>query len=355
MQRGNHFLLMGKVKCISLNVNGLNNAIKRKRILQYLKKEGGEIIFLQETHLNVVEHTKMEKLANAQVFHSSYSTSKRGVSILIKNHLMFKKIKCIRDKEGRYVVVIGELEEHCITLVNVYNPPGKGDGLMKAVLELLVLEVQGTVIMAGDFNLVMIQKMDTQSRTKHKSEKAADLLRKAERDIGIIDVWRCLHPGEKAFTFYSDAQVFSRLDYLFVYKKDIARVSKCEILPITITDHAPILMVLNMNVDKGKTLWRLNNSLLGNPEFKIKLTSKIRSFLELNDNGQVSDIVLWEAAKATMRGEIIAFSSWDKKQKEKEKMHLEKKIGELQKEYETLLSKEVYIQLCATKKTTSIN
>ena len=199
------------------------------------------------------------------------------------------------------MVVIGKLEEHCLTLINVYNPPGKGDGLLKRVLQLLMLEAQGLIIMGGDFNLVMNPKIDTQSRTKHKSEKAADILRKAETDIGLIDIWRCLHPCEKAFTFYSDAhKVFSRLDYFFMYKNDIARVCKCEILPITITDHAPVVMELNMDVDKGETLWRLNNSLLGNPHLKEKLASKIKSFLELNDNGEVTDIVLWEAAKATV-------------------------------------------------------
>ena len=92
---------MGKVRCISLNVNGLNNVIKRKRVLQYLKKEGGEIMFLQETHLNTGEHAKMEKLANAQGFYSSHSTSKRGVSILIKNHLMFKKNKMYKGQRRK--------------------------------------------------------------------------------------------------------------------------------------------------------------------------------------------------------------------------------------------------------------
>ena len=58
-------------------MNGLNNPIKRKQVLQHLKKEGGEIVFLQETHLSTVEHVKLEKLAGAQVFYSTHSTAKR--------------------------------------------------------------------------------------------------------------------------------------------------------------------------------------------------------------------------------------------------------------------------------------
>lgn len=146
---------------ISLNTTGLNNVIKRKRVLQHLKKEGGEIIFLQETHLSTVENVKLEKLADAQVFYSSHSMAKRGVSILIKNNIMFQKVKCIRDKEGRYVVVVGELDDYYVTLINAYNPPGKGDELLKKILQLLTLEAQGIIILGGDFNLVMNQKADT--------------------------------------------------------------------------------------------------------------------------------------------------------------------------------------------------
>lgn len=64
--------------------------------------------------------------------------------------------------------------------------------------------------MGGDFNLVMSQKVNTQSRIKHKSEQTAMLLRKAQIE---------LHPQEKASTFYSDAhKVYSRLDYFFIFK-----------------------------------------------------------------------------------------------------------------------------------------
>ena len=92
---------MEKFKIISLNTNGLNNPIKRKRILQQLKKEKGDIFFLQETHMSNVEHEKLENLASAQVFYSSFTTAKRGVAILIKKSLMFQLEKCYRDKEGR--------------------------------------------------------------------------------------------------------------------------------------------------------------------------------------------------------------------------------------------------------------
>lgn len=111
---------MGKFKFISLNTNGLNNPIKRKRIVQKLKTEGGEMIFLQETHLSKAEQAKLGKFALAQVFSSSHTSAKRGVVVLIKNDVMFSKEKCFRVKEGKFVFVTVEIEEQNITLINVH-------------------------------------------------------------------------------------------------------------------------------------------------------------------------------------------------------------------------------------------
>lgn len=88
--------------------------MKRKQI-QKLKTEGGEIIFLQETHLSKAEHAKLGKFALAQVFSSSHTSAKREVAVLIKNNVMFSKEKCFRDKEGKYVFVTGEIEEQNMT------------------------------------------------------------------------------------------------------------------------------------------------------------------------------------------------------------------------------------------------
>lgn len=43
------------------------------------------------------------------------------------------------------------------------------------------------------------------------------------------------------FEYYSEAhEIYSRLDYFFIFKDDITRVKKCEIEVIILGDHAPI-------------------------------------------------------------------------------------------------------------------
>ena len=106
---------MTDLNIISQNVNGLNNYIKRRKILQQLEKEKGDILFLQETHLTQEEHKKLGRIANAQIYSSSYTSSRRGVATIIKNHVPFQQTKTIVDKEGRFVLVLGKIENVEIT------------------------------------------------------------------------------------------------------------------------------------------------------------------------------------------------------------------------------------------------
>uniref|UniRef100_A0A3Q3NF89 Endonuclease/exonuclease/phosphatase domain-containing protein n=1 Tax=Labrus bergylta TaxID=56723 RepID=A0A3Q3NF89_9LABR len=82
--------MSGDIKITSLNVNGLNNPIKRKKVLQKMKREGGNVMFLQENHLSREDLKKLERLTNAQVHSASFHSARRGVAILITN---FETIK----------------------------------------------------------------------------------------------------------------------------------------------------------------------------------------------------------------------------------------------------------------------
>ncbi len=303
---------MKTMKIVSYNVNGINNPIKRKKLLHQLKKETGNIIFLQDP----LEHEKLKKLTKAQVYYSSYKSSKRGVAILIMPQIAFTLEKLITDKEGRYVMVIGKVEDVMVSFMNVYDPPEEGPDLIKKVVEMIVSESQGIVVMAGDLNLMMDPNMDTQSNRQHSSYQAAKIMRGAVKEIGLIDVWRTLHPKERDYTLFSKSYCkYSRLDYFFVFKNQISRIIECKINPITLSDHALITMKLKLDLEVGHTLWRLNNSLLQMEDFKIKIRSTIKNYLETNDTEEVEPVTLWEGTKAVLRGEIISFASRERGKK----------------------------------------
>lgn len=67
------------VKFVSWNCNGLNQPIKRSKVLDHLQQLGAHIVFLQETHLKSSSHIRLKGRWVSQVFHSSFNVKSRGV------------------------------------------------------------------------------------------------------------------------------------------------------------------------------------------------------------------------------------------------------------------------------------
>lgn len=98
------------------------------------------------------------------------------------------------------------------------------------------------------------------------------------------------------------------------------------------------------------TLWRLNSNILNNLETKKKLENKIKLYLDLNDNDEVTPAVLWDALKAVLRGGIIAITSHEKKQRKKRIESLENKLKELQKDHINNLNEQTRVQMVKIRK-----
>lgn len=64
---------------LSLNVKGLNNPIKRSKMVAKLKREKINIGFWQETHLSCAEHEKLKKLGFRNTYFSSFNQVRKGV------------------------------------------------------------------------------------------------------------------------------------------------------------------------------------------------------------------------------------------------------------------------------------
>lgn len=76
-----------KYKYVTWNVNGLNQRLKRKKVILYLRKYNIGIALLQETHLAESEHQNPKKQRPGQVFFSSFTSQSRGVVILTDKNI----------------------------------------------------------------------------------------------------------------------------------------------------------------------------------------------------------------------------------------------------------------------------
>uniref|UniRef100_A0A672PVM5 Uncharacterized protein n=1 Tax=Sinocyclocheilus grahami TaxID=75366 RepID=A0A672PVM5_SINGR len=105
---------------LSWNVRGLNSPVKRVKVYALLKKLGAQFNTLKRQ-----QSLALKSLAtkfSIKVYQSKFSTKARGVAIIIKKSVPFIHKQTIKDRNGRYLVVCGEINSLPITLVNVYGP-----------------------------------------------------------------------------------------------------------------------------------------------------------------------------------------------------------------------------------------
>ena len=88
------------LRLISLNINGLNDHLKRTALVDWLKCMKVDVVCLQETP----SHESARRwFANSGylVASSSLTSKSAGVAILVKDTYKIKKI--IKDEDGRYI------------------------------------------------------------------------------------------------------------------------------------------------------------------------------------------------------------------------------------------------------------
>ena len=68
---------------ITLNVNGLNAATKRQRLVEWIQKQDTYICCLQETHLKTRDTYRLKVKGWKKVFHANGDQKKAGVTTLI--------------------------------------------------------------------------------------------------------------------------------------------------------------------------------------------------------------------------------------------------------------------------------
>jgi len=106
---------------ITLNINGLNTPTKRQRLPEWIQKQDPYIYCLQETHLKTGNAYRLKEKGWKKIFYAKRDQKKAVVAILISGKIDFKTKAVKRDKEGRYIMIKGSIQED-ITIINIYAP-----------------------------------------------------------------------------------------------------------------------------------------------------------------------------------------------------------------------------------------
>ena len=110
------------LKCISLNISGINKAIKRRRLFRWLHNGKYDVIFLQETYSDkAIENVWRPESVESRHFLFPWLNS-RGVMTLIRPTLKAENISITGDKNGRVLIVNLTIQDEEFCLVNIYAP-----------------------------------------------------------------------------------------------------------------------------------------------------------------------------------------------------------------------------------------
>lgn len=111
----------------------------------------------------------------------------------------------------------------------------------------------------------------------------------------------------------------------------------------------PVSCVVDINDKPGRTLWRLNTGILNNSVFKSEMKEEFKRYLEENDNGEIDSTVLWDTLKAVIRGRIISFGTYEKKQKQLRLTDLSKKLKDLETQHKKEQKPEILTKIKAIR------
>ena len=320
---------MTSFNIITWNVRGVGSQTKRTRILNHLTHLNADICLLQETHLTPLTYNTLRSQQYTQIFSAHYNSKQRGVAILIHKKIKFTHNTTISDPEGRFIIINISVNNNPVTIASIYGPNIDNPAFFHNFFSSLSSLSHCPVIIGGDFNTTIDPSIDkTYNPANKRPWQSTAVINQFMCDFGLGDGWRLQHPFKKQYSFYSPVhKSYSRIDFFLISNSIIKNILESHIHPILISDHAPVSILWRPDhPHKRSTRWRLNTSLLQDPEFDSFIRREWASFLDINNTPEISPSLLWETGKAVLRGHIISFSVNKKKRKKNGKLRLKRKF-----------------------------
>lgn len=238
----------------SINANCMKNTVKQKLINEFIAKNSIDILCLQEVNV--------ERFDTFKGFEFFGNTGKdlRGTGFIYRTGYNISEIMCSED--GR----ITSAKIQGVRIVNVYAPSGSQNESERNIFFnnsiLPFLNFDSPLLFIGDFNCII-----RESDSRNKSKICKSLLRLTQ-NLNFVDIWCMSHKNQIEFT-YCRQNCASRIDRAYCIKKDISLIHRCEINPVSFSDHNALFVyykvdirTLNSYTKHGWGYWKVKKSLL---------------------------------------------------------------------------------------------
>ena len=284
-----------------------------------------DIACIQETHSSFSDEKYWENEWGGKIFFSHGDTNSRGVCILLKPNLNYKIIKLDTHPSGRYIFIDVLISDQIYTLVCLYGPNNDVPTFFSNISSNLLTFKGDNIILSGDFNFVFNLELDKKGGNSNTNFKARTECLALMNTHHLIDIWRERNPRLKHFTWSSNITpgIHCRLDFFLVAKHLCHAISNVSFSPGIQSDHSFVqLTISHQSFKSGPGLWKLNNSLLNDPDFIVLITDLIENELSHSNVVAFDPGIRWDFIKFKIRQASIKFS----KQKARERNRKEKTI-----------------------------
>lgn len=110
------------VKFLTINSKGLNHPAKRRSLWREALQWNCDILCTQETHFQSTAPPKCTHPKFPFVYYANADTKTKGVMIAIRDTVPFQLHKSIIDPQGRFIILVCDINSSTYTLVNLYAP-----------------------------------------------------------------------------------------------------------------------------------------------------------------------------------------------------------------------------------------
>ena len=199
-------------------------------------------------------------------YFSSYSSQARGCAIFFKKEFNAEIIEnsVVTHPSGNFIALNFKYETFVITLSCLYGPNEDNPDFFRTIVFQETEKLQNTsdfAILAGDWNLVLKQNIDTFGYKSENNKNARNVVLEGMDNLGLVDVFREFFPQKKRFSWRKFGEnKRARLDFHLISLQLLPFVQNCDILPGIFSDHSIVELTIDFSkFVRGRGFFKYNN------------------------------------------------------------------------------------------------
>ena len=274
----NYYLLVSMAfSLVSINTGGCSNPTRNSSFHEFIKQScfNPDIVFLQEVN-DMPTSSTVWKHWQRQINSTQGKTRGSGVATLVKNNISVLSHAVLYQSYALYTEI--ELDSNVYHLYNLLVSQGDVEAgkMLEALERHCEQHDRGEILIGGDFNCTHYPSLDRLAITHEKRHKKATTLSNLVNKNTLCDIWRERNPEQRKYTWLRTNNIAAgtmskaRLDRIYLPSHLAPTVSKCNIIPCSLSDHSAVSVACKSSSHrpKGSVYWHFNNTLLQDENYK---------------------------------------------------------------------------------------